>query len=416
MSDTTRNGLDAADLTPSQLEAIIREVQSRPLTTPADESFGFEEKASMFLSLRELLDSSEPEEVFLVENLIPSVGLSAIVGIPDGGKSQFTRQLALAIASGDETFLHLRISAQYRRVIVVLTEESKGQVRKSCRRQLPRFTETDTDAIDILPANSLTPDEVIAALTQRLQEAPADLVIIDSFGDMFPGRDPNSTAEMRKALKPLDGIAQRFGVAVLSINHVSKGNYRTAPDQSQVINSSAFVQKHRSVLDLRYETADPLRKFLTIVKGNGVGTAVKQQAMILSFDENTLCFTNTGEKRLASEINASPEDKEKALQIQEAIGRCQNGESVRSIAKEMGVSPSTIGYWTKGVSKTVQPTGHLGQLDSEKLNTAILDENEGCPTVQLSNTPRELDTWTLGQPENGGDDPSPSGGTKVRTV
>ncbi|HVZ38513.1 MAG TPA: AAA family ATPase [Candidatus Kapabacteria bacterium] len=320
---------------------------------------------SRFISLRELLACTESDEGFLIENILPAVGVSAIVGIPDVGKSQFTRHLALAIVTAD-AFLGLKVTPRHRRVIIVITEESRGQVAGSLLKQLALIPDVPLDAIEILFANTLAPDEIIADLSGRLREAPADAIIIDSFGDVFPGRDPNSSAEMRKALKPFDAIAQEFLTAVLFVNHLGKAGYRATPDQSQVINSAAFVQKCRSVIDLRYETHDPLTKFLSITKGNGVATAIKQRSMILRYNESALLFSFTGQYKLVSEINADPGDMERAQLRREAVERYQRGESVRTIAGAIGRAPSTVGSWVKGVRPGTLSAGESsGELSND---------------------------------------------------
>lgn len=58
-----------------------------------------------FYNGKELLDWEVIEFAFLVKGLFPKVGLVALVGSSDLGKSTLARQLAFAIVMGDDSFL-----------------------------------------------------------------------------------------------------------------------------------------------------------------------------------------------------------------------------------------------------------------------------------------------------------------------
>ena len=51
-------------------------------------------------------------------------------------------------------------------------------------------------------------EEIINAIDTDLTLTPADLVVIDSFGDIFKGGDTNNNMAMRNTVKLFDKIAK----------------------------------------------------------------------------------------------------------------------------------------------------------------------------------------------------------------
>jgi len=174
---------------------------------------------SRFETLAEILARPDVDDTKLIDGLVPRDCVMAIVGAPDTGKSQLARQMAAAVVS-DTTFLGLRIDARHRRSLVVVTEETEADIRFGARRQQRAAARYAPERVSILIAADLSPDEVLQAVDDELQREPADLVVVDSFGDVYPGRDQNSTAEMRAALKPWAALAKRRSVTVLFVNHL----------------------------------------------------------------------------------------------------------------------------------------------------------------------------------------------------
>ncbi|HET6557897.1 MAG TPA: AAA family ATPase, partial [Prolixibacteraceae bacterium] len=78
-----------------------------------------------FINGRELLEKGLSEMPALIEPILPKVGLAAVTGSSDTGKSSFLRHLALAIVLGDEEFLGFRINSTHQSVVYVATEDDE---------------------------------------------------------------------------------------------------------------------------------------------------------------------------------------------------------------------------------------------------------------------------------------------------
>ena len=58
-----------------------------------------------------------------------------------------------------------------------------------------------------------------------LTKAPVDLVVVDSFGDIFKGNDTNNNMGMRNTVKIFDRIAKKHNCLILFVHHINKGAY-----------------------------------------------------------------------------------------------------------------------------------------------------------------------------------------------
>ncbi len=51
--------------------------------------------------------------------------------------------------------------------------------------------------------------DILIQLDKALTDDPADLVVVDSFGDIFTGSDSNNNMVMRNTVKLFDKIAKK---------------------------------------------------------------------------------------------------------------------------------------------------------------------------------------------------------------
>ena len=56
--------------------------------------------------------------------------------------------------------------------------------------------------------DSLDPTEILEKLDSTLHKFPSDIVLIDSFGDIFRGGDSNNNMAMRNTVNGFDRIAK----------------------------------------------------------------------------------------------------------------------------------------------------------------------------------------------------------------
>ena len=125
------------------MSSQIKDHASRNYLTPGilqerlvnEESFKTQELGK-FITARQLLEGSNDKMATLLDPILPKTGLVALVGSSDTGKSAFLRQLALAVALGDSTFVGLPLSLTHRRAVYVSTEDDQRSLGYLTRKQI----------------------------------------------------------------------------------------------------------------------------------------------------------------------------------------------------------------------------------------------------------------------------------------
>ena len=216
----------------------------------------------------------DPREVqWLWHNRIAAGRLSLIIGAPGAGKSFFSCDLASRISTG--TPLPDGSSCARGSVVLITQEDDPHDVIR------PRLDahHADTSRIHLLKGTryvseagkptermfTLADIEVLERTIGSIEDCK--LVVIDPIGDYLGGRtDAHRDNEVRSVLVPITRIAEKHGVAVLSIVHTRKGIASHADDLA--LGSRAFTGLARSVWHLRPDTEDEQRRLLVAGKNN----------------------------------------------------------------------------------------------------------------------------------------------------
>ena len=216
----------------------------------------------------------DPREVqWLWHNRIAAGRLSLIIGAPGAGKSFFSCDLASRISTG--TPLPDGSSCERGSVVLITQEDDPHDVIR------PRLDahHADTSRIHLLKGTryvseagkptermfTLADIEVLERTIGSIEDCK--LVVIDPIGDYLGGRtDAHRDNEVRSVLVPITRIAEKHGVAVLSIVHTRKGIASHADDLA--LGSRAFTGLARSVWHLRPDAEDEQRRLLVAGKNN----------------------------------------------------------------------------------------------------------------------------------------------------
>ena len=250
------------------------------------------------ITLSELVHENDGNVPFLWEGILPRKGLAAIVGKPDSGKSMLTRHLSLAVASSAPAFLGLPLADDRPDVLFVTTEDSYSACASTFGKQRAGWETIAAleqgygmrqadKTLRIAAETALDGRSLIESITEYVAKQPIGLVVIDSFGDAFGGRDINSNAEVRAMLKPYAALANDRDLCILFVSHINKAGYAQRPDQVHAQGASAFAQKVRTILDLSKRDE---RHSLTVTKGNATPDYIKNKPLTLSLDPNTLLY------------------------------------------------------------------------------------------------------------------------------
>ncbi|MDP4231621.1 MAG: AAA family ATPase [Bacteroidota bacterium] len=313
-----------------------------------------EEKRYDAYSLKELRTTTISNTT-LLDPFIPAVGIATVVGMPDSGKSMLCRNLALSIAFGKKTFLGLKLNSIHKRALFVTTEDTL-EATKDCFVRMANSFKSPARAfheenLHILLADDLTPDEIIERINEYLNEFDFDVIIVDAYGDVFKGGEGNSNIQNRNSLRPFSIIAKTYGVSIIFVHHTNKAAKFASPDQIHVQGGSGFVQKVRTVLELRPSRTQDEIRFLACTKGNGVPAEAKKRAIELEFDPNTFIYKETGNTIAVSDLKFEKDPEgtrhmiDGSLLFKESELTLTRAIIIGRIVEQYGVSERTAIRW-----------------------------------------------------------------------
>lgn len=276
----------------------------------------------------ELMAMGNLEPKYLMSPILPQKGTAVLAGKPDTGKSQFARQLCIQVASGLNKFIGFGINPIHNRAIYVATEDNLEATRYLMSKQINALNQEPKDNLRFIFADTMEQEEILKELDLQLKEAPADLVVVDSFGDIFKGGDTNNNMAMRNTVKIFDKIAKSHNCLILFVHHINKGAYRQAPGQEHIQGGAGLMQKVR--LGIQLSEGENNTRYFTVVKGNYCPKEYKQNSIILEFSEETFLFTNTGRMIPTAELGTQPDTgkKEEKLNELENIAKDVFGDKI----------------------------------------------------------------------------------------
>jgi RecA/RadA recombinase len=246
---------------------------------------------------------------FFLDQFIVTKSVAGLVGAPDSGKSMFARHLAVSTALGLKDFVGIPLRLRHNRAIYLSTEDTKEWNAFMFTKQARGlgYDRKDLTRLELIGGIEMDGGlQMLNATDQSLRESPADIVVVDTFGDAFMGKESNSSTEVRRTITLYGALASQHDTVVLFIHHLRKDAATLAPDQAHVLGSQAFAAKTRIMFDLRVEKGTTNR-FLTIVKGNYVTGVEKQKMRRLSLNEETGLYSDTGDRVEWEEIS-TPQD------------------------------------------------------------------------------------------------------------
>lgn len=240
----------------------------------------------------------------LVDPFIPKVGVIALAGSSDLGKSYFLLQLSDAVIHGVDDFLGFPLNPTHKSVIYLSTEDDEYSLS-------PRLHNMAKDKDDFTAYDNLRiifdSKQLVNRLDELLTEKPADLVIIDTFSDIFDG-DMNQANKVRSFIQKYKEIAIKHKTLIIFNHHCGKKNDFRPPHKDNLLGSQGFESSMRMVIELRRDFTNPRMRHLCIVKGNYLDESYKQSSFKLEFTFED-GFSNTGH-RVAHEKLVRSDDKQ----------------------------------------------------------------------------------------------------------
>jgi RecA-family ATPase len=293
----------------------------------------------------ELLNMSITKIPTLVDPIIPKVCLMALTGTSDIGKSTMLLQLCCDIALNDR-FLDFPINAEHKSAIYVSTEDDMYSISY----RLQKLKGCDEEKLKNMRF-IFNSDNLVKTIDSELTNQKADVVVIDTFTDVYPG-EMNQINKVRTFMNDYFNLAIKHQCLVIFNHHTGKYTEEKPPSKNNAIGSAGFEGKARVVIELRPDYSGSSKKHFCIVKGNYLGNEYKESSFELSFDEKS-GFKRTGirtdfnllaKPKLFKPVANRDVEKEMALKLR------KEKKSIRTIADTLKVPKSTVADWVRSMS------------------------------------------------------------------
>lgn len=269
----------------------------------------------------------------LVNPFLQQTGLACLAGSSDTGKSSILRQLAIAIVTGENNFLGFKINAKHRSVIYVSTEDLERETAYLLQRQTQKYKPEQVKGLRFV----FSTENLFNELDKRLNNNPADLVVMDCFSDSFGG-DLKDTQKIRSYLHPYQELAQRNQCLILFLHHTGKRTENFEPNKNNLLSGQGFEAKMRLVIELRADLSNPTIRHLCIVKGNYLPASFKKESYVLQFDEKNFVFSNTDERVPFELLIKQPFGDSDKAKYEKAKSLKEQGKNYNQIAEALGYS------------------------------------------------------------------------------
>ncbi|MFD2610363.1 AAA family ATPase [Deinococcus taklimakanensis] len=189
-------------------------------------------------SAQELFAMEIPEQNYLIPGIIP-YGLTTLIGKSKIGKSWFSLQLALAVATGG-TFLGQQVPQGD--VLYLALEDVPGRLQTRLQ-ELGAVPGDWANHLEFWLKPSDTLDDTLAEMERWLQAAPnAQAIFIDVMGRILPtnpGRDEYQF--YTQVLGKIQSLSQEYGVAIVLVHHAKKGISQSGDPFDQILGSTAIM-------------------------------------------------------------------------------------------------------------------------------------------------------------------------------
>lgn len=192
------------------------------------------------MSIAELLEKPIPPTEYLVDGLLPIGGASVLCAEPKVGKTVLVRNLALAVAKGEEFLGRRTVQGP---VVLLALEEKLGEVR----RHFEELGVEGNEPIYIHCASA--PQNAVSALASIVAETKPALVVVDTMFKLIRPKDGNDYATMTLALEPVMDVARTTGAHILCTHHAKKGEFKV--DGDSILGSQAIFAWGDTIMLMR---------------------------------------------------------------------------------------------------------------------------------------------------------------------
>lgn len=286
----------------------------------------------------ELLSNGLEDIPKLINPIFHRVGLGALIGSSDTGKSSLLRHLCVCVVSGKD-FLGWEVEAKHKTAYYVSTEDDMLSISSLLKKQNCDYELKPQELENLIYI--FDTENLLERLESCLQEKPADLIVIDALSDLFSGA-LYETNQVRAFLNQYNQLAQKHGCLIIFLHHTNKRSDDQLPSKHNSLGSQGIEAKMRLMLELKADSLNPSLKHLCVVKGNYLSSEFKTHSYDILFTDN-MTFSNTNKKTHFELINKNKDNIESLeYEVNEIIALKEKGLTYEEIGKRLGVSPSSI--------------------------------------------------------------------------
>jgi RecA-family ATPase len=304
---------------------------------------------SIGTSAKDLYQNDIEELPCLVYPIIQKVGLMALAGSSDTGKSCLLRQLAIDIATGYNSFIGFELRPEHNRAIMVSTEDDYQSTSVIIKKQAMGVEEGRLENLRFV----FNDDNLLERLDHSLSNEPVDLIVIDCFADIF-GQDLKETHRLRNCLNEYQNLAHKHQCLIIFLHHTGKRTEDLIPSKNNLLSGQGFEAKMRLVVEIRADKHQAQLRHFCIVKGNYLSSEFKNESFGMHFDKETLRFYKTDIRLSFDELSKKKDDEEVIEKYHKMKELKAKGMTLEQIATD-------VGYASKGtVSKIIKKGDEKG--------------------------------------------------------
>jgi len=338
--------------TPLPVDEVERIVASAMRNfAPAEDGPGRGHTDEKDLVLTRFADIPMKPVPWLWPSYITSGAPTLLVGDPDLGKTLVACDLAARVSTGRPWPDGISGPGRSRDVIFLSAEDSAQHTLR------PRLEAAGADTSRVHRLTSRNPNAGllslktdVARVEAMLHTVDAALLIVDPLSAYLPGVDTFKDNEVRSTLAPFVAMAERTGITVLAIVHLSKNVERNA--LQRVLGSVAFTALSRATYVVARDPEDPnCRLFLSAKMNLGprpaglaytvVGTRLDAGISTAKVKWSPVRITMTPDEALRRAANPRPSDDAAGI-FREALA---NGpvlaNTMEALCAEKAIAPRT---------------------------------------------------------------------------
>lgn len=269
-------------------------------------------------TVEDVMSTDEPDLEWIIDGLLFRGGFSLLSGRPKSGKSTLARNMAAALANGDE-FLG-RTTTECRTLIVSLEEHRAGLKAEWLKLNKPTHGRV---SLSIGMPEDM--GQFPRLLAETVKRDKPDMVVVDHLGHAARADDLNDYAKVRAALEPYRQLARISGAHVMLLHHSKK---QGGDHGGEALGSTAITGLVDTALMIGITSER--REIYSI---NRHGEALDKTLLDFDKERGALDAGPTVEQH---------KDREREQEIIDYLGDQSDGQTNMAIAAQVEMSPNKV--------------------------------------------------------------------------